>query len=701
MRSVLNACLLGMLLVVVGCEQATPPLAKIEPREFTEHGHKRTDNYFWLQERENPEVISYLEAENKYLDKTLRHTKKLQKKIYEEITGRIKPNDDTVPYLLEGYYYYKRFEEGEEYAIHCRKHGKLEAPEEIMIDENDLANGHDYFALRGAEVSSSGNFLAFGVDTVGRRFYTVRFKNLATGQMLDDVIPDVTGNLAWANDNKTVFYTRQDRETLRPYQIYRHVLGSDLSDDILVYQEDDVTFNCFVFKTKSRELIVIGSEQTLSTEYRYLDADQPSGEFVVIQPRERNHEYSVAHYAGRFYIRTNWNAKNFRLMETPVSNPNKQNWREVVPHREEVFLTGYEIFDEFLVLEERKDGLNHVRIIPWNDDAEHYLEFGEPVYDAYLSRNTQFDTDVVRYSYTSLTTPRTVFDYNMITQEKALLKQDEVVGEFDPANYRSERLYAEARDGTRVPISLVYQRDFKKENKQPLLLYGYGSYGYSVAARFDSARLSLLDRGFAFAIAHVRGGQELGRQWYEDGKLLKKKNTFTDFIDCAEFLIAEGYTSRDYLFAVGGSAGGLLMGAVINMRPELFKGVIAWVPWVDVVTTMFDDSIPLTTSEYDEWGDPSDSDYYDYMLSYSPYDNVEAKAYPNLLVTTGLHDSQVQYFEPAKWVAKLRALKTDDNLLLLHTDMEAGHSGASGRYKQHQETAMAYAFVLDLAGIEN
>ncbi len=696
MRSVVKVVLLGMVVVITGCESATPPVAKIQPKELVAHGDVRVDDYFWLKERENPEVIAYLEAENEYLDKMMRHTRKLQDELFEEIKGRIKPNDETVPYLLEGYYYYSRFEEGKEYAIHCRKRGDLAAPEEITLDGNRLAEGHEFFALRGLQVSSGRDILAFGSDTFGRRFYTLRFKNLDTGEMLPDVIPDVTGSLAWANDNKTLFYSRQDPETLRPYQIYRHVLGSDVGDDVLVYQEDDETFRCYVYKTKSRELIMIASSQSLSDEYRYLDATNPTGTFTMIQPRERNHEYSVDHYAGRFYFRTNWNAENFRLMESPVSNPGKANWREVIPHREDVYLSSFEIFADFLVLSERRDALNHLRVIPWDGSREHDLDFGEPAYLAYISTNTEFETTALRYGYSSMTTPRSVFDYDMITREKTLMKQDEVVGGFDSSAYRTERLWATARDGTRVPISIVYPRELQKDGSSPLLLYGYGSYGASMDATFSSARLSLLERGFAYAIAHVRGGQELGRWWYEDGKLLRKKNTFTDFIDCAEYLVAEGYTSSDHLFAMGASAGGLLMGAVLNMRPDLFQGVVAHVPYVDVVTTMLDASIPLTTSEYDEWGDPNDKEYYDTMLSYSPYDNVEAKDYPNLLVTTGLHDSQVQYWEPAKWVAKLRALKTDDNLLLLKTIMEAGHGGATGRFKRHKETALSYAFMLDL-----
>jgi oligopeptidase B len=517
--------------------------------------------------------------------------------------------------------------------------------------------------------------------------------------MYPDVIPDVTSNMDWANDNQTLFYTRKDPETLRPYQIYRHRLGTNTAEDVLVYQEDDETFRCFVYKTKSRKYLVIGSSQTLSKEYRYLDASEPAGEFKVVLPREREHEYSIDHLGDRFFIRTNWQAKNFRLMETPIASTGKENWREVIPHRDDVYLSDFEMFRDFLVVNERKDGLNHLRIMPWEGGEEHYLDFGEPTYDAYISTNLEFDTTWLRYGYTSLITPRSTFDYDMASREKVLKKQDEIMGGYDPSDYRTGRLHAPARDGRTIPISIVYPKDLEFDRSSPLLLEAYGSYGISFDPSFRSNRLSLLERGFAYAIAHIRGGQELGRQWYEDGKMLKKMNTFHDFIDCARHLVTEGYTSPDRLFATGGSAGGLLVGAVMNMAPDLFHGVVAHVPFVDVVTTMLDSSIPLTTSEYDEWGDPNEKKYYDYMLSYSPYDQVGAKEYPHLLVTAGLHDSQVQYWEPAKWVAKLRALKTGDSKLYLKTNMEAGHGGVSGRFRAYRETALAYTFMLDLLGI--
>ena len=702
-RNAFHLSLFTLLLVTTGCtqmkEKPVPPVAEKKPKELTIHGDTRVDDYFWLRERENPEVIAYLEAENAYTEAMLEHTKPLQEKLYEEIVGRIKQTDESVPYFWNGYHYYTRFEEGKEYPIYCRKKGSMQADEEIMLDVNKMAEGYDYYQVVGLEVSPDNTWLAFGVDTVSRRKYTIYFKNLKTGEILDENIPLTTGGSAWANDNKTIFYSVKDPQTLRTYKIFRHTVGTNPEHDQMVWHEADETFSTGVYKTKSQDYIMIGSWSTLSTEYRFLDASDPNGDFRIVQPRERDHEYSVDHYGDHFYIVTNWKAKNFRLMKTPVERTRKRNWIEVIPHRQDVLLEDIEIFKNHLVLEERKDGLTHLRIRRWDGSKDHYLDFGEAAYTAYVSTNPEFDTPVLRYGYTSLTTPNSTYDYNMDTGEKTLLKQQEVVGDFSPENYRAERLYARAEDGTRIPISLVYRTNLDRSKPAPLLLYGYGSYGYSMNPTFNSARLSLLDRGFIFAIAHVRGGQELGRQWYEDGKLLKKKNTFTDFIACAEYLLSEGYTTTEQLFAMGGSAGGLLMGAVINMRPDLWKGVIAAVPWVDVVTTMLDDTIPLTTSEYDEWGNPNDKTYYEYMLSYSPYDNVEAKAYPAMLVLTGLHDSQVQYWEPAKWVAKLRALKTDDNPLLLKCDMSTGHSGASGRFKRYKETALEYAFILDLAGI--
>ncbi|MCH8879859.1 MAG: S9 family peptidase [Planctomycetes bacterium] len=680
-------------------QMSQPPKAKAVPYELAKHGHVRIDNYYWLKDRENQEVIDYLEAENEYTAAMTAHTEKFQKALFKEIKGRIKQTDESVPYKKDGYFYYTRYEDGQQYPFYCRKKGLLEAAEEVMLDANKLAKGHKFMSVRGRQVSADNQILAYAVDTRGRRVYTIHFKNLETGEVLADTIPKVTGNMAWANDNRTLFYSKQDPETLRSYQIFRHVLGAAPSADSLVYEEKDDTFATYVFKTKSKKYVMITSRQTLSNEYRFVDADNPTSEFTILQPRERNLEYSVDHYEDKFYIRTNWQAKNFRLMATPVTATTKKNWTEVIPHRDDVLLGSVTIFKDQLVVSERQGGLVHLRVIPWSGGQEHYLEFGEPAYLAYATHNHEFDTPILRYSYTSMTTPNSVFDYNMVTREKTLLKQDEVLGGFSSDDYETDRLHATARDGTKIPISIVYRKGTKRNGNNPLLLYGYGSYGASMDATFRSSRLSLIDRGFIYAIAHVRGGQELGRQWYEDGKLFHKKNTFTDFIDCGKFLVAQNYTNPDKMFAMGGSAGGLLMGAVLNMAPDLFHGVVARVPFVDVITTMLDDSIPLTTSEYDEWGDPNKKDYYDYILSYSPYDNVQAKAYPHLLVTTGLHDSQVQYWEPAKWVAKLRAVKTDNNDVLLKTNMAAGHGGASGRDKRYEETAYYYAFLLDHAGI--
>jgi oligopeptidase B len=676
-------------------------MATQNPDSLEHHGNVRVDDYYWLNQRDNPDVIAYLEAENEYAEAMTAHIKDLEDDLFEEMRSRIKEDDSSVPYKLDDYFYYTRFEEGQEYPIYARRKGTMEAPEEIMLDVNAMAEGHGFFSVSGVSVSSGQDILAFTQDTVGRRIYEVRFKNLTTGETLPEIISNVTSNIAWAEDNRTLFYTRQDPETLRWFQIYRHTLGTDPSEDELVYEETDEEFSSFVFKTKSKRFLMIGSQQTLSSEFRYLEATDPTGEFTIFAPRERDHEYDVDHFEDKFYIRTNYEAENFRLMETPVTDTRKQAWSELIPHREDVLLSGFEIFAGHLVLAERSEGLVRLRIIPWDGTEEHYLDFGEPAYWAGIGTNPNFDTPILRYNYTSMTTPSSVIDYDMNTRESTLMKREEVLGGFDPNDYETERLWATAPDGVRVPISLVYQKGIEKDGSDPLLLYGYGSYGFSMDATFSSARLSLLDRGFVYAIAHVRGGQEMGRWWYEDGKLLRKKNTFTDFIACAEHLVGQGYTNEDVLFAMGGSAGGLLMGAVTNMRPDLFKGVVATVPFVDIVTTMLDESIPLTTSEYDEWGNPNEKEYYDYMLSYSPYDNVEAKDYPNMLVMTGLHDSQVQYWEPAKWVAKLRALKTDDNTILLKTNMEAGHGGASGRFRRLRETALQYAFMIDLAGWGN
>jgi len=702
--SILLFLTLTGLLMIAGCtqnkkeESIMPPKAEKIPKELTIHGDTRIDPYYWLNQRDKPEVIEYLKAENAYREAVMKHTEELQDKLYNEIIGRIKKTDMSVPYLDNGYYYYSRFEEGDNYPVHARKKGSLEAEEEVMLDVQEMSKGHSFYSVAGLSVSQNNDYLAYGVDTVSRRKYTIHIKDLSTGETLEDAIPDTTGRAVWANDNKTLFYTKKD-DTLRAFKIFRHVMGTDASQDVEIFHEKDTTFSTTIYKTKSDQFLIIASHQTLSTEMRYLDANNPTGEFKIFQEREKDHEYSISHYQDRFYIVTNWNAKNFRLMETDVNHTEKSNWKEVIPHRSEVLLNNIDIFKDYLVLSERKDGLRQIRIMSQTDDRDYYIDFEDKAYVAYPTSNLEFDTEVLRFSFSSLTTPRSVYDYNMKTGERELLKREEVLGEFDPDDYQSERFMVTARDGAKVPVSLVYRKGMAMDGNNPLLLYGYGSYGASMDPSFSSVRLSLLDRGFIYAIAHIRGGSEMGRDWYEDGKLLKKKNTFTDFIDCADYLIQEGYTNSDKLFAMGGSAGGLLMGAVLNMRPDLWKGVIAAVPWVDVVTTMLDESIPLTTSEFDEWGNPKDKTYYEYMLSYSPYDNVTAQDYPAILATTGLHDSQVQYFEPTKWVAKLRDLKTDDNLLVLDVDMESGHGGASGRFKRFKRTALEYAFMLDLLRI--
>ncbi len=695
--------LLPILLILINsCTTDTnmkPPIAKKIAKELTEHGHTRIDNYYWMNERGAEDVEKYLNDENAYTEEMLSDTKQFQENLFNEIIGRIKQSDMSVPYKDNGYYYYTRYEEGKEYPIHCRKKESLEAEEEIVLNVNEMAEGFSYYNVAGYSVSPDNKMLAFGVDTLSRRIYTVYFKNLETNEILEEKIENTTGSATWASDNKNLFFSVKDEQTLRPFQVFRYTLGEN-KEPQKVFQEDDETFSSYVYKSRSKKYIIIGSSSTMSDEYRILRADNPKGEFKIFQPRVRGLEYSIGHFEDKFYVKTNLDAKNFRLMEVNENKTEKENWKEVIAHRDDVFLEGFMAFADYLVLEERIKGINQIRIIQQKDKKEHYISFGEDAFTAWMSINPDFETDILRIGYSSLTTPISTYNYNMISRELELLKRQEVVGGYEPTEYQTERLYAKARDGVEVPISLVYKKGTKLDGSAPLLLYAYGSYGSTMDPYFSSTRLSLLDRGFVYAIAHIRGGQVLGRQWYEDGKMLKKKNTFNDYVDCAKYLLDKKYTSTDNLFAMGGSAGGLLMGAVINMNPELFKGVVAAVPFVDVVTTMLDESIPLTTGEFDEWGNPKEKEYYDYMLSYSPYDNVEAKAYPNLLVTSGYHDSQVQYWEPAKWVAKLRDLKTDDNLLLLHTNMEAGHGGASGRFRRYRETAMEYAFIFKLAGIK-
>ncbi|NDI98882.1 S9 family peptidase [Flavobacterium sp. LaA7.5] len=703
--------LLSCVCIIFACKQEnknksmtethTPPTAAIHPKQLEKHGDVRIDNYYWLNERENPEVIDYLNKENEYYQKMTEHIKKFREDLYEEMKGRIKEDDSSVPYFYNGYYYITRYEKGKDYPIYSRKKGSLDAKEEIMFDCNEMAKGHSYFNLNGLNVSEDNQWVAFGIDTVSRRQYTLQVKNLFTNEIQPVKIENTTGGSTWAGDNKTLFYTRKDPVTLRSEKIYKHKLGTPATEDKVVYYEKDDTFSVFVYKEKSKKYLVIGSSSTLTTEFRTLDAKKPDGEFKIFQPRVRGMEYSISHYGDKFYIVTNKDkATNFKLMVTPETNTGMENWKDLIPHRKDVLVEDIDIFKDYLVISERSNGLNKIRIRPWKGE-EYYLPFESETYTAGTSANPDFNTDILRYSYQSLATPSSVIDFNMKTQEKTVMKEQEVLGgKFDKNNYTEERVWATAEDGTKVPISMVYRKGIEKDGNNPLLLYAYGSYGASMDPYFSSVRLSLLDRGFIYAIAHIRGGEDLGREWYDNGKLLKKKNTFTDFIDCSKFVIAEGYTSKEHLYAEGGSAGGLLMGAVVNMAPQLYNGVIAQVPFVDVVTTMLDDSIPLTTGEYDEWGNPNEKEYYDYMKSYSPYDNVKAQDYPNMLVTTGLHDSQVQYWEPAKWVARLRALKTDNNVLYLDTNMEAGHGGASGRFEALKEVAKEYSFLLDLEGIK-
>lgn len=694
---ILALCLLVVgLAVLMTCskDDPQPPAARVIPHELEEHGDVRVDDYFWLRERENPEVIFYLEAENAYMDAVMLSTAALQTELFEEIRGRIRQTDSSVPARDHGFLYYSRTEDGREYKIHCRIKDEPGAREEVLLDVNALAEGHEFCSTGGIRVSPETDTMVYAVDNIGRRKYDLRFRNLGTGDDLADVITEVTGETEWFNDGKTLLYTKQDPNTLRWNQVWRHEMGADPADDVLVFQEDDETFSVEIDKTESDRFIVIESNHTLTTECRLVDADDPTAEAVVVAPRKRGVEYHVAHQGDRLLIRTNLGAVNFRLMEAPVSSPGRDSWREVVAHRDEVLLQETDAFRDFIVLSERENAVNRLVVIDVRGGASHTIGFDESAHDVWVGDNREYDSDVLRFGFTSMKTPRSIYDYDMNTHEKTLMKRQEVLGGYDPDEYVSEQLMVPARDGVEIPLSVIRRKDLGFDGSAPMLLHAYGSYGSSSDPYFDPDVVSLLDRGFSYAIAHVRGGQEMGRWWYEDGKLLKKMNTFTDFIDCARYLIYEGYTSPAGLVARGGSAGGLLMGAISNMEPELFAGIVAGVPFVDVITTMLDKSIPLTASEWDEWGDPRDEVYYDYMLSYSPYDHVEAKNYPAMMVTAGLHDSQVQYWEPAKWVAKLRALKTDDNLLVLRTNMDAGHGGATGRYEVYKEQAEEYAFIL-------
>ena len=693
---------MAALVLVTGCRTMSvlPPVAKVDPTYRTIHGETRADPYGWLRNRGGADVLAYLEAENDYTKRMMSHTENLQQRLFEEMKGRLKETDLTVPTKHDEYYYYTRTVEGQQYRIHCRKHGSLDAVEEIILDQNELAKGHDYFRLGAFEVSPDHKLLAYSTDTAGSETYTLRVKDLTTGELLPDTVENTYYSLEWGNDNATLFYTVLD-EAMRPYRIMRHILGTEASADRIIHEEKDERFFVRVTKTRSKKFLLLRLGSQITSEIRVLDAGNPRGVFTTIEPRRQGVEYSVDHHGDDFYIVTNDEALNFRLMRAPIDSPSRGNWMEVIEHRPAVRLMGVDMFAHHMAIYERQDGLRRLRLRSLADGSEHYVSFDDPVYTFYATGNAEFDTDTIRYSYTSLVTPRSVYDYNMNTRIAELKKRQEVLGGFDPAMYTSQRIVATAKDGTKVPISLVYRKGLVRDGRNPCLLYGYGSYGASMDPRFSSNRLSLLDRGFVYAIAHIRGGSDMGRPWYENGKLLKKKNTFTDFIACAEHVIAEGFTSRDRLAIMGGSAGGLLMGAVTNMRPDLFSAVVAQVPFVDVINTMLDPSIPLTVIEYEEWGNPHEKESYDYMLSYSPYDNVEPKAYPNMLITAGLNDPRVQYWEPAKWTAKLRANKTDDNLLILKTNMGAGHGGASGRYDAIRERAFAYAFIIDQLGAVN
>ena len=716
MRKIILCSIVISLTFATSCKNETMkssdaihPIAEKHPVKLEKHGDIRIDNYFWMRlsdeqklaevkDDQTQKVINYLEAENAYYKEVTKYTKSFQEELFEEMKGRIKEDDSSVPYKNNGYYYITRYETGKQYPIYSRKKGDLEADEQVMFNVNKMAEGYDYYQLGGLNISPNNKLAVFATDTVSRRQYFLRIKNLETGEIYKDIIDNTTGGSVWANDNKTIFYTKKDPVTLRSVKIFRHILGTPASEDVEVYHEKDETFGTYVTKSKSNKYIIIGSYSTVSTEAQFLDADNPTGKFTLLQSRERDLEYTVSHFGDHFYLLTNKdNAINFKLMKTPVTKTGKENWTDVIPHRDDTLLEDFSIFKEYLVLEERTNGLNKVRIKRWDNSKDYYLPFNEETYSVGVYSNPDFDTEVIRYSYNSFTTPSSVVDFNMKSQKKDIKKEQEVLGgKFKKENYISKRVWATARDGKKVAISIVYHKDTKLNKETPVLQYAYGSYGATIPDNFSTTRLSLLDRGFVYALAHIRGSQYLGREWYEDGKMLNKKNTFTDFIDCSKYLINNNYTSPKHLYAMGGSAGGLLMGAVINMNPELYNGVIAAVPFVDVISTMLDESIPLTTGEYDEWGNPNDKPYYDYIKSYSPYDQVESKEYPNMLVTTGFHDSQVQYWEPAKWVAKLRELKTDNNLLLLDTNMEAGHGGASGRFDALKETAKMYTFFLAL-----
>lgn len=693
--------LLLMIILLQSCDMKKNEI--IEPRAekinkiMTMHNHERIDEFYWLNERGNPKVIDYLNSENDYRNSYMKDYKGLENELFEEIKSRIKEDDSSVPYLDNGYYYYTRFEKGKQYPIYCRKKDNLKNDEEILIDVNKMSQGHEYFRIGGIDISPNNKIMAYSVDTISRRLYTVHFKNLETGKKNTHTISNTSGGVSWANDNKTLFYNQKNTKTLRTEKVMRHSFNQNQKDEEVYFEKDD-EFNLYSYKSKSGKYIIIVSGKTISDEIRFLNANEADGDFKIFQKRVDGLEYSIDHLNDKWYVRTNINdSKNFKLMVCDEDKTSSDNWKEFIKHRKNVLLEGVEVFNDFFVITERENGQRRFNVISNKDGESHYIDFEEEVFSAYSSVNSEINSKTFRYGYSSMTTPNSTIEYNLIKKTKTVLKEAEILGgKFDKNNYESMLVWADARDGKKVPISLVFRKDTYKKGKNPLLLYGYGSYGSTNSAGFSSVRLSLLDRGFVYAIAHIRGSQYLGREWYEDGKMFNKKNTFWDFIDSAKYLGNNSYVDRDQIFAMGGSAGGLLMGAIANMEPEVFKGIVAAVPFVDVVTTMLDETIPLTTFEFDEWGDPKDEDSYYYMLSYSPYDQVEEKDYPAIFITTGYHDSQVQYFEPAKWIARLRDKRTNKEPLLMYCNMDAGHGGASGRFEAYKETAMEYAFLISL-----
>ena len=681
----------------------TPPNLKKIPKSLIKFNDKRIDNYYWLRERENPSVIEYLNRENDYYKKMTLHTKDFQDKLFHEIKNKIKQEDQSVPYFLNGYWYVTKYKENLDYPIYSRYKDSLKSKEEILFDCNKLAQSHDYFNLSNFKISPNNKIVAFSVDTVSRRLYTIKFKNLDNGEILKDEIINTSGTFAWASDNSTLFYTNRDTQTLRNDKIFKHKIGDALVNDKLVFHETDETFYTNVSKSKSNKFIIISSSSTLTSEFQFLSSNKPDDQFTLFNKRERGVEYSISHFEDHFYIITNKNnAFNYKLLRTELKNTSSENWIEVIGHRENVLIEGIDIFKDFLVVSERFNGLNRINIKPWNGSESYYLKFESETFSCYTTGNLDFDSKKLRFAYNSLNEPHSIIEFDMFSKDKIILKQNQVLDtKFSKDNYITKRIWADSRDGTKIPISIIHKKNIKKDGTNPLLLYAYGSYGNTIDPTFSISRLSLLDRGFVFAISHVRGSEYLGRSWYENGKLLNKINTFNDYIDCTKHLIKENYSSSNHMYAYGGSAGGLLVGAVMNMAPELYNGIIAAVPFVDVVTTMLDETIPLTTSEYDEWGNPNKEKFYNYILSYSPYDNVSKINYPNLLVTTGLHDSQVQYWEPAKWVAKLRANKLGDNKLFLNTNMDTGHGGSSGRFEAIKDLAKEYSFLFDLENVYN